>query len=266
MPPRLTPVRGVELPRRRRGDRYSARPVLPLQRAERARRLGAGGAARLRHHRRRRPAVVARSGAARAGAVPAGVEVHHLHFHEVTAVDGEAPHETAFQQMMTEKPDGRGHVGRGRGAVHDRGVPAIPDAATARNARAPGYFVTRRRPSGARALFRGQGPHRFRRGCRPGGRRRRPRRYLADFLRSNEAVPRLREAILKSVRERGERTDEELTFAEARLTDAVLGVQPEYLDAARHTIDEEFGSLGGYLRDSGITAADVEQLGGVLLG
>jgi protein-tyrosine phosphatase len=40
-----------------------------------------------------------------AGAVPAGVEVHHLHFHEVTAVDGEAPHEAAFQKMMTAKPD-----------------------------------------------------------------------------------------------------------------------------------------------------------------
>ena len=39
------------------------------------------------------------------GAVPAGVEVHLLHFHEVSAVDGEAPHESAFQKMMTEKPD-----------------------------------------------------------------------------------------------------------------------------------------------------------------
>ena len=28
-----------------------------------------------------------------------------LHFHEVSAVDGEAPHETAFQKMMSEKPD-----------------------------------------------------------------------------------------------------------------------------------------------------------------
>ncbi|HEX2213837.1 MAG TPA: tyrosine-protein phosphatase, partial [Mycobacterium sp.] len=43
------------------------------------------------------------------GAVPEGVQVHLLHFHEVTAVPsgeaGEAPHETAFQKMMTEKPD-----------------------------------------------------------------------------------------------------------------------------------------------------------------
>ena len=73
---------------------------------------------------------------------------------------------------------------------------------------------------------------------------------LADFLRSNEAVPRLREAILKSVRERTE-TDEELTFAEARLTDAVLGVQPEYLDAARRTIDDDYGGLRGLSRGGG---------------
>ena len=39
------------------------------------------------------------------GLVPTGVEVHLLHFHEVSAVDGEAPHEAAFQKMMGEKPD-----------------------------------------------------------------------------------------------------------------------------------------------------------------
>src|SRR4029077_6934968 len=42
---------------------------------------------------------------------------------------------------------------------------------------------------------------------------------LSDFLRSNAAVPQLREQILQSVRDRSE-TDEEVTFAEARLTDA----------------------------------------------
>ncbi len=34
-----------------------------------------------------------------------------------------------------------------------------------------------------------------------------------------------------------------VTFAEARLTDEVLGVREEYLDAARRTIEQDYGSL-----------------------
>ncbi len=37
--------------------------------------------------------------------MPEGVEVHLLPFPDVSAVDGEAPHEATFQKMMTEKPD-----------------------------------------------------------------------------------------------------------------------------------------------------------------
>ena len=43
-------------------------------------------------------------------------------------------------------------------------------------------------------------------------------------------------------------TPEVVTFTEARLSDEVLGVRAEYLDAARRTIDDNFGSLDGYLR------------------
>src|SRR5258707_15056196 len=42
------------------------------------------------------------------GAGPAGVEVHYLHFHEVTAGEGEAPPKAAFQKLSTEKPDDGG--------------------------------------------------------------------------------------------------------------------------------------------------------------
>ena len=59
---------------------------------------------------------------------------------------------------------------------------------------------------------------------------------LTDFLRSNDAIGPLRERILESVRERSE-TDETITFAEARLTDAVLGVREEYLESSRRSID-----------------------------
>ncbi|WP_264073793.1 tyrosine-protein phosphatase, partial [Mycolicibacter minnesotensis] len=88
---------------------------------------------------------------------------------------------------------------------------------------------------------------------------------LADFLRSNEAVPRLREQILKSVRERIT-TDEEVTFVEARLTDPVLGVRPEYLEASRRTIVDTYGGLPNYLEAAGVTPEDVTRLRDSLLG
>ena len=39
------------------------------------------------------------------GLVPDGVTIHHLPFVETLASDGDAPHENAFQKMLTEKPD-----------------------------------------------------------------------------------------------------------------------------------------------------------------
>jgi protein-tyrosine phosphatase len=62
-----------------------------------------------------------------------------------------------------------------------------------------------------------------------------------------------------------ELTPEVVTFTEARLSDEVLGVRPEYLAAARQTIDDEFGSLDGYLTDADITGADVDRLRAALL-
>jgi protein-tyrosine phosphatase len=88
---------------------------------------------------------------------------------------------------------------------------------------------------------------------------------MADFLRSNAAVPRLREQILGSVRDRSE-TDEVLTFAEARLTDEVLGVREDYLDASRRSIVQNYGSLQGYLDTSGVSASDVARVRAALLG
>jgi protein-tyrosine phosphatase len=90
---------------------------------------------------------------------------------------------------------------------------------------------------------------------------------VADYLRSNESVPLLRERITEMLEQRTdiELTPEVIKFTEARLSDEVLGVRPEYLDAARRTIDEAFGSLDGYLRDAGITAADIDRLHSALL-
>jgi protein-tyrosine phosphatase len=90
---------------------------------------------------------------------------------------------------------------------------------------------------------------------------------VADFLRSNDAVPELRAQIMEMIQQRGdiELTPEVVTFTEARLSDEVLGVRAEYLAAARKTINDEFGSLDAYLADAGVTAADLDRLKGALL-
>ena len=90
---------------------------------------------------------------------------------------------------------------------------------------------------------------------------------MSDFLRSNAAVPQLRDSILTSIRDRSEdTTDEIVTFAEARLTEEVLGVREDYLDASRRSIEENFGGLTGYLESVGVTGDDLEKLRASLLG
>jgi protein-tyrosine phosphatase len=91
---------------------------------------------------------------------------------------------------------------------------------------------------------------------------------VADFLQSNRAVPLLRERILNAIRERADvdMTPELISITEARLSEEVLGVRSEYLDAARRTIDDNFGSLDGYFRSAGITTAGVTRLRDALLG
>ncbi|CQD03746.1 phosphotyrosine protein phosphatase ptpb [Mycobacterium lentiflavum] len=90
---------------------------------------------------------------------------------------------------------------------------------------------------------------------------------VADYLRSNAAVPQLRDHIYDMIQQRSdvELTPEVVTFTKARLADGVLGVRPEYLDAARQTINSEFGSLDAYLRDAGVTPSDMDRLRSELL-
>jgi protein-tyrosine phosphatase len=198
-----------------------------------------------------------------AGAVPAGVEVHHLHFHEVTAVNGEAPHETAFQKMMTDKPDDEDVSVAARRFMTEeyQRFPTLPGAQRA--VRQVISLIAADRPVIAHC-FAGKDRTGFTVATVLDAIGVDRDAVLADFLRSNGAVPRLREQILKSVRERTE-TDEELTFAEARLTDAVLGVEPEYLDASRKTIAENYGGLSGYLEAAGVTTDDMNNVRAALL-
>jgi protein-tyrosine phosphatase len=182
----------------------------------------------------------------------------------VSAVDGEAPHEATFQKMMSEKPDNE-----------DVAVAAVRFM-TEEYLRFPTLGGAQRAVRQVISLLAAQRPvitHCFAGKDRTGftvatvleaiGVDRDA--ILTDFLRSNDAVRQLRARILESVRDKSE-TAEVLTFAEARLTDELLGVREDYLYAARRSIAQNYGSLRGYLEVSGVTAEDVARVRTALLG
>jgi protein-tyrosine phosphatase len=200
------------------------------------------------------------------GQVPDGVVVHLLPFPEVSAVEEDAPHEKAFERMMGEK-------------ANDESVEAAARRfMTEEYQRFPTLPGSRRAVNRVVSLLADGRPvitHCFAGKDRTGftvavvlealglGRD----AILADYLRSNDAVPQLRTRLLEMMENRsGDRlTPEAITFAEARLTDEVLGVREEYLDAARRSIDENYGSLTGYLEVAGVSADDVAELRDALL-
>ena len=210
------------------------------------------------------------------GLVPDGVEVHLLPFPDLgeegdedeSDTDGQAPHEHAFQRLLT-----------GEGSDSDE---SVNDAAArymideyrqfpSRNgAQRALHSVVTLLASGRPVLT-----HCFAGKDRTGfvvatvletiGVDRDT--VLADFLRSNAAAPQLRARISEMIQQRSdtELTPEVVTFTEARLSDGVLGVREEYLAAAWQSINDDYGSLDGYLRDTGITEADVDRLRAALL-
>jgi protein-tyrosine phosphatase len=228
------------------------------------RRLGITDVADLRAARE-----VARRGP---GLVPDGVEVHLLPVPDLADDehnDAAAPHEEAFQRLLRGETDGSDE--------------SVNDAAARFMADEYRQFPTR---NGAqRALQRvvtllAEGrpvlTHCFAGKDRTGfviatvleavGVDRET--IVADFLRSNDSVPELRARIHEMIQQRAdtELTPEVVTFTEARLSDGILGVRPEYLAAARRTIDEEFGSLDAYLGDAGISGAHLDRLRNELCG
>lgn len=199
-----------------------------------------------------------------AGQVPGGVSVHLLPFHELSAAGAAAagaPHEQSFERMMTEKPDDEDvSVAATRFMTEEYlRFPTLPGAHLAlrevistlgdgRPLIAHCFAGKDRTGFTVATVLETVGVDRD--------------AILTDFLRSNDAVPQLRERILESVRTRAgeDATPEIVTFAEARLTEEVLGVREEYLDAARRTIDTEFGSLPAYLASIGVTDEQVSRL------
>jgi protein-tyrosine phosphatase len=205
------------------------------------------------------------------GLVPDGVDIHLLPIPDLEPdednPDGEAPHEHAFRRLLEDKSDdepvsvastrfmvdeySRFPTYNGAQQALHRVVSLLADG----RAVLTHCFAGKDRTGFTVALvLEAAGVERD--------------AIVADFLGSNQAVPQLRTRILDAVRQRSdvEVTPELMAFTEARLSDEFLGVRAEYLDAARRTIDDNFGSLDGYLRDAGITAADVTRLRNALLG
>lgn len=198
------------------------------------------------------------------GLVPTGVEVHLLHFHEVAAVDGEAPHEAAFQKMMGEKPDDEDIAVAAHRFMTEEYLRFPTLSGAQRAVRQVISLLADERPVIAHC-FAGKDRTGFTVATVLDAIGVDRDVIVADFLRSNDAVPRLREQILTSIRDRTD-TAEEITFAEARLTDAVLGVQEDYLNASRRSIEQNYGSLQGYLDAAGVTADDLARVRTALLG
>ncbi len=225
------------------------------------RRLGITDVADLRASRE-----VARRGP---GRVPDGVDIHLLPFPDLAddePGDGAAPHEHAFQRLLTN--------GESDESINETAARYMTDEYR--------QFPTRngaqralRRVITLLAAGRPVLTHCFAGKDRTGfvvatvletvGIDRET--IVADYLRSNDAVPQLRTRISEMIEQRSETelTPEVVTFTEARLSDGVLGVREEYLAAAWQTIDESYGSLDSYLRDAGITEADVDQLHSALM-
>lgn len=221
----------------------------------------------------RSPVEVARRGG---GAVPNGVAVHNLPFPEVSHnhgdshgdspgdSPGEAPHESSWNKMMTEHSDEEPAVAAQRWmtAEYER----FPTLGGARQAvREVITMLADGRPVLVHC-FAGKDRTGFTVAVALEAAGVPADAVLADYLRSNDAVGPLREAILTTMRSREGMTDEVLSFAESRLTDEVLGVREEYLASSRRVLDETHGDLNGYLAAAGVTAQDVARLRERLLG
>lgn len=201
------------------------------------------------------------------GAVPEGVAVHHLPFPDLShahADDGAAPHVTSWQKMMTEyseeEPTEAAHrwmtqeyerfptLGGAQRAVKliitmlGEGRPVLVHCFAGKDR--TGFAVA--------VALEAAGVDRD--------------AILADYLRSNTAVGRLRQSILDSVRRRDGMTPEVVSFAESRLTEEVLGVREDYLESARRVLDDTYGGLSGYLAAAGVASDDITRLREQLLG
>ena len=166
------------------------------------------------------------------GQVPDGVEVHLLPFPDVSAVDGEAPHETTFQKMMSEKPDDEDVAVAAVRFMTEEYLRFPTLGGAQRAVRQVISLLADGRPVIAHC-FAGKDSTGF---------------TVATVLDAQSVSTATRSwpiscAATRRCRSCGNaswsrsatdpRHPKMVTFAEARLTDEVLGVREDYLDAAR---------------------------------
>lgn len=197
------------------------------------------------------------------GQVPDGVMVHLLPFHPDDASGQDAPHESTFQRVMSESPhdeDVTESARRYMTEVYEE-FPTLPGAHTA--VRQVISLLAAGKPVIAHC-FAGKDRTGFTVATVLDAVGVDRDDIFADFLRSNEAIPSLRTRIMDSVRARSGDEPEIITFAEARLTDEVLGVREEYLAAAWKRLEEAYGSLSGFMAAAGVSPDQLTALRGAL--
>lgn len=199
------------------------------------------------------------------GQVPNGVAVHLLPFHFDYDADQDAPHEHTFQRVMSESPNGEDVTAAAKRYMTEvyEEFPELPGAHTA--VRQVISLLAAGRPVIAHC-FAGKDRTGFTVATVLSAAGVDRDAVVTDFLRSNDAVPTLRERIMELVRARSSQMPKVLTFAEARLTDEVLGVREEYLAAAWSKLESAYGSVGGFVEAAGVSPSDLAALRASLVG
>ena len=201
------------------------------------------------------------------GRVHDDVAIHLLPFPNLAEdADGEAPHEHSFTRMLTEEP---GDEPPEEAAVRymTEEYRRFPTLGGARNAVRQVISLLSDGRTVITHCFAGKDRTGFTVAVVLESLGVDREAILADYLRSNAAVSELRERILTMVHERAgsELAPEAVMFAQARLSDEVLGVREEYLLAARESIDANYGSLDAYLQEAGVSPDDIAALRAALI-
>jgi protein-tyrosine phosphatase len=197
--------------------------------------------------------------------VPDGIVVHNLPFPDIDGAEGEAPHEEAYRRVVRE-------------GTTDEELPAAEAKFMKQEYRRFARLQGAQRAVQRLISLLGEGKpvlaHCFAGKDRTGfavavvlatlGVDREA--IMDDYMRSNDAVPELRDLMLEMLESRTDISDEARELAQRRLSTNVLGVRREYLSAALETIDEDYGSLDGYLRAAGVEPRDIEAMRAALLG
>jgi protein-tyrosine phosphatase len=193
------------------------------------------------------------------GQVPEGVSIHRLPFRELGS---RAPHEQGFEQMLAQRTDGATDVAAAVGQYMTEEYAKYPAMAGAQTAvRQVLSLLADQRPVLAHC-FAGKDRTGFTVAVVLEAAGVDRDAVMADYMRSNDAVPRLRESILEAMRNRSaeQPTDEIVAFAETSLAGEVLGVREGYLLAALNAIDDQYGSFSNYLDAVGVTNNQVRLL------